>query len=204
MEELKSKLKKSSSEIIKTVKCEICDKIFEADQYLKRHIKTIHVDQAQYQCSNCGKRRNRLDNFKLHKCKAEKRPPKAHKCNLCGKSLSRSDHLKDHMVNVHQDSGANYKCHVCAKPFGNNETLKRHKSKEHAMGPQFKCDICGSKSFTRADSLLRHIQNVHEKQKHAHEGKNAIKHQCNSCDKSCTQIIPSLLLRCLHGLHLCL
>lgn len=56
-----------------------------------------------------------------------------------------------------------FECEVCKLKFASNYNLKRHSRIHDAERPRWQCQYC-DKSFTRRDSLPKHVNFVHKDQ----------------------------------------
>lgn len=63
------------------------------------------------------------------------------------------------------DGGLRYVCDVCKLRFVTNYNLKRHARCHEKTRPRWQCSYC-DKSFTRRDSLPKHINLCHKDQVH--------------------------------------
>ena len=64
--------------------------------------------------------------------------------------------------------GGRFECEVCKLKFASNYNLKRHLRTHDTDRPRWQCSFC-DKSFTRRDSLPKHISFVHKEHAPAKE-----------------------------------
>lgn len=63
--------------------------------------------------------------------------------------------------NTNNGSPNKFECDICKLKFVSNYNLKRHSRTHDATRPRWQCSYC-DKSFTRRDSLPKHINFVHK------------------------------------------
>ena len=83
------------------ITCNICEKTFQTQRNLNRHIKDVHEGHNDYKCETCGKSFTRAGYLKKHIHIIHK-GHKDCKCNSCGKSFSFAQNLKLHIQTVHE------------------------------------------------------------------------------------------------------
>jgi len=88
-----------------TIQCEMCDKAFYSNYNMRRHMITMHVDNAQ----------------------------KPYKCTLCPKGFESAKNLEGHL-NMHNGLKP-YICEVCGKGFQNASNRRAHIKKIHCALP---------------------------------------------------------------------
>ena len=95
--------------------CTLCDKKFDSEVGLRKHINQTHEtgDDKQFKCSQCDK------------------------------AYNSSHHLRRHVSYVHMGK-TNHTCSYCNRGFLNVDDLKSHLS-THTLELYFSCDTCGSK-----------------------------------------------------------
>ena len=64
-------------------------------------------------------------------------------------------------VSPNKTFDSKYECDLCKLKFASNYNLKRHSRTHDATRPRWQCNYC-EKSFTRRDSLPKHINFVHK------------------------------------------
>jgi len=142
-------------------KCHICQKKFKNESYLKSH-SMIHTGEMPFECKECGTKFNRKDKLKRHT--QTHNPSRKFKCPFkdhinCNKEFHRFDKLKLHIM-THGNIKP-FKCDVCNNGFSRKEHLNSHMQKIHKGGKgKFSCQKCSSKFDTNA-LLTEHTKEVH-------------------------------------------
>ena len=153
--------------------CELCDKEFTAERFLRKHLVITH-SKGVFECEVCHKKLKNEHYLKSHSMIHTGEMP--FECKVCGSKFNRKDKLKRH-AQTHNAS-RKYKCpfkdHMnCTKEFHRFDKLKLHIMTHGNIKP-FKCEIC-SNGFSRKEHLNAHIQKIH------HGGKSNL--DCNTCDE---------------------
>ena len=117
-----------------TVPCPICDKMFNHQKNVVRHIKTIHTfdEQKKYQCEICYICGESFPSMKLlgfHFKDHEKDVPCSVQCEICCKGFTAKTVLEDHM-NWHNNLKP-YKCQLCPNSYQNQSNLIAHQKIKH-------------------------------------------------------------------------
>ena len=130
--------------------CFICYRIFYSQFSRNRHVKIVHTktkpamknktSPLRFQCSFCS-------NIYLHKASLKRHNLQVH-YNLIARNGGASDEMTSKLV-----------CSFCSKVFKYDVILKDHVKYYHNPESR-RCFEC-NQIFTRRDSLLRHLQNVH-------------------------------------------
>ena len=164
--------------------CEHCDKTFQKNQELVKHVTRVHYQyNPLYECDQCGNKYSRLSELRRHKRCVHNPLPRS-QCNYCGKEFHRKDYLDEHVLRVHEN-GQIYNCEKCNTTFNKKSSLERHQRTSKDGNGSFKyqcndceisfctgkqmhahandhiglaCDLCGEK-FKRIDVLQRHVKN---------------------------------------------
>ena len=165
------KLDKSS----KTHECPTCSKKYEKVYHLKRHIRTKHCEDLDFECDICRKRFNLKHVLERHKWVKHLYP----KNDSTGKDKSQGESvwwkgfgLPCECSNCKLDkSSKTHECPTCSKKYEKVYHLKRHIRTKHCEDLDFECDIC-RKRFN-----LKHVLERHKWVKHLCP-KNF---KCNSC-----------------------
>ena len=159
--------------------CSICGKRFVSDNYLNKHVSTVHKKIKTFKCQidSClsryvDKRGLKKHMEKVHSVLPEKKKPfNCSTCDYVGKSKLQ---LKLHIDDVHE--GKKLKpllCTICGWRCTWPAALKFHTQNVHEGKKSHLCTTC-SKGFGTSFHLNEHISTVHEKIK---------SHQCPVCGK---------------------
>uniref|UniRef100_UPI0037E72E03 putative transcription factor Ovo-like 1a n=1 Tax=Semicossyphus pulcher TaxID=241346 RepID=UPI0037E72E03 len=117
--------------------CQICQKTFQYQRMLNRHIK-CHNETKRHLCSFCGKGFN--DTFDLKRHVRTHTGVRPYKCTLCDKAFTQRCSLESHMKKIH------------------NFTLKyAYKERRNKL---YVCEECGHTAGTQ-DELLIHLHLLH-------------------------------------------
>ncbi|CAL8326144.1 unnamed protein product [Lota lota] len=117
--------------------CEVCQKGFQYQRMLNRHIK-CHNDSKRHLCTFCGKGFN--DTFDLKRHVRTHTGVRPYKCGLCDKAFTQRCSLESHMKKIH---GVSQKY-----------AYKERRNKLYV------CEECGHTAGTQ-DQLLLHLQALH-------------------------------------------
>ena len=155
--------------------CEICEKVFEAQNLLTMHYSTVHNNIGDIiKCDICTKKFKHVHNWYLYKhIKKFHEGHKDNKCEICGKSLSSAGYLKEHIHAIHEGR-KDHKCDICDEVFSMIRSMKQHKKIIHEGCKDYKCPICGQ-TFSNPDSMKQHIKIIHDCQKD---------HKCHTCSQT--------------------
>ncbi|XP_061385057.1 zinc finger protein 239-like isoform X2 [Danaus plexippus] len=163
-------------------KCRKCDKVFDTNDNLSRHVSEHDLNEDNYICEKCGRVFTRKDY--LHKHKLTHTGEKQHTCPHCDfRTIQRSSlivHIRKHTgerpykcsvcpqrcisssnLRAHQQRHLGLKVHectICNKKFGYKISLKEHMS-THAPS-SYSCDQCSS-TYSRLRGLRRHVLTKH-------------------------------------------
>lgn len=152
--------------------CHICKKKLKNEHYLKSH-SMIHTGELPFECKECGAKFNRNDKLKRHA--QTHNPSKKYKCPFkdhmnCTKEFHRFDKLKLHIM-THGNIKP-FKCDICTNGFSRKEHLNTHIQKIHLGGKgMFKCIQCEEK-YDMNSSLQDHIKLKHEEEKSLNSSDN--------------------------------
>ncbi|XP_053199767.1 putative transcription factor Ovo-like 1a [Scomber japonicus] len=117
--------------------CQICQKTFQYQRMLNRHIK-CHNETKRHLCSFCGKGFN--DTFDLKRHVRTHTGVRPYKCSLCEKAFTQRCSLESHMKKIH------------------SVTLKyAYKERRNKL---YVCEECGHTMGTQ-DELMLHLQSLH-------------------------------------------
>ena len=116
--------------------CSICYRVFQAPSNRKQHEKTEHSEHGKpFQCTHCSESFASQEALKHHKRKHEDHPNK-YICNICDIQLCSEASLKRHIKSVHNSSWKNHtQCHHCKKSFSRIDSLTRHLTEVHMESP---------------------------------------------------------------------
>ncbi|CAB0038673.1 unnamed protein product [Trichogramma brassicae] len=96
--------------------CEICQKSFESQSKLKRHIMAVHDQSKPFQCEICHKSFGHKGNLNKHISLVHDRS-KPFECEICHKSFGHKGNLNKHISLVH-DRSKPFECDICHKSYG--------------------------------------------------------------------------------------
>ncbi|MEQ2294286.1 hypothetical protein AMECASPLE_002522 [Ameca splendens] len=117
--------------------CQICQKTFQYQRMLNRHIK-CHSDTKRHLCTFCGKGFN--DTFDLKRHVRTHTGVRPYKCTLCDKAFTQRCSLESHMKKIH------------------SVTLKyAYKERRNKL---YVCEECGHTAGAQ-DELLLHLHSLH-------------------------------------------
>lgn len=120
-----------------TFVCQVCQKTFQHQRMLNRHIK-CHNETKRHLCSFCGKGFN--DTFDLKRHVRTHTGVRPYKCTLCDKAFTQRCSLESHMKKIH------------------SVTLKyAYKERRNKL---YVCEECGHTAGTQ-DELLLHLHSLH-------------------------------------------
>lgn len=136
--------------------CTKCGKKLSSSRSLKRHIKTIHVDQPKKSTLNCPdcdeiftERSELIKHKSVHR--------KIIECDVCAKTFKTRFLLKSHYVQHKNEKP--YLCEICSRPFARMATLQKHRF-THVTEKTFICEECG-KAFSANFLLKQHVHQYH-------------------------------------------
>ncbi|XP_013101746.1 serendipity locus protein H-1 [Stomoxys calcitrans] len=154
-----------------TYKCRECEREFDAEPSLKKHLKTHRPIDARKdawkKCPDCGKCL-KLGSMWMHrKIHTEN---KKYGCEICGQKFVQKINLTHHQ-RIHT-SEKPYECSECQKRFQERSHLQRHQ-KYHAQTRSYRCEKCGK--MYKTERCLKVHNLVHLEQR---------PFACTVCDKS--------------------
>ncbi|XP_065364153.1 zinc finger protein 816-like [Calliphora vicina] len=114
----------------KTYKCDICDRVLQGLDSLKRHNAAMHHDgTTEFICGECGKASYSKAALMAHKRNVHTMPLKKFKCDECGKAFRKSRDVALHMVTHTKEKL--YKCPDCDKKFTRPSNMLHHRKYSH-------------------------------------------------------------------------
>ena len=142
--------------------CPHCDKMLSSAFALREHIASIHNQEANNECSQCGARFAYRANLVRHvRTIHEKRlvSKKYVSCHICHKRLQKNS-LKVHLNAIH-GTQRYFKCPKCPHKNTRSSGLKEHYRAVHTRVHPYSCKLCG-KTFAHRANCVRHIRAQHE------------------------------------------
>ncbi|XP_043234222.1 gastrula zinc finger protein XlCGF57.1-like isoform X2 [Amphibalanus amphitrite] len=144
--------------------CTLCDRHYESAKYLKVHLRTVHSDGKQFQCTECGRLLANRGSLHAHM----QRHARSLQCPLCGRRFGLRSQLETHQ---RRHTGERpFLCTHCGQAFISAERMRKH---AHVHVAQPTCDTCGAVFSSRA-SLAAH-QRTHSDQR---------PFACSACEKT--------------------
>ena len=151
--------------------CPHCEETFSGlfKKAFRTHLRTVHPDVKEFQCTDCGKAFRLKANLVYHHKHVHlkvKRPkhkpykPSRKQCPKCDKTFSQNFALKSHIAVVHEGK-IPYVCPQCGKGFKNKQGLDGHIIGVHEGAKKFLCSLCPS-SYLKESALALHVRVVHE------------------------------------------
>ena len=122
----------------KLYKCEFCDKSFNLNQGLIRHVQKDHEGTAISTCHICLRKFQSEESLKIHiKMKHDNKLTsqehiKLFECNICGKSYKSNKELKKHAGFAHEGKKP-FSCNLCPKKFTTKHSLQYHSTLTHEL-----------------------------------------------------------------------
>ena len=166
------------------------------EDFLARAKEILDNDESgsDHACPLCFRTYTRKKNMDMHvKSVHEQKESEEFKCSSCGKAFMSGTSLNYHKDTAHADSTApEVKCKICNRVFRHKQILQRHNKSVHKKGSKSGELLCKEKdcgkSFTRRDSLNKHIQTIHMKVNFAFgKAKRMSAHKggfkCKMCDE---------------------
>ncbi|CAJ1064879.1 zinc finger protein 2 homolog [Xyrichtys novacula] len=149
--------------------CEVCNKSFNRQFHLMKHMNT-HKDQRPFTCNQCPRKFRNTATYEYHLLRHEEKKFATFKCEICEKTFKTKMYLKTHQL-VHTDTRP-FVCSTCGKGFKTKHSLQAHQV-VHSVEKPHKCSECGE-SFRYAITLQCH--------KSTHSGEHPYK--CAVCGKA--------------------
>ncbi|TGZ70855.1 hypothetical protein CRM22_002961 [Opisthorchis felineus] len=147
--------------------CERCGKAFKHPNNLKAHMEKDHpIDSSssrKFTCHVCQKAFHLACDLKRH-VPTHSATSNVYRCVYCDQCFASRANLEKHKLTEHyhvnQAQSKKLQCTDCNLCFKSLRDAKRH-SVVHTRKRPFVCTICG-KTYSRADSLMRHQRADHE------------------------------------------
>ena len=138
----------------KLYKCEFCDKSFNLNQGLIRHVQKDHEGTAISRCHICLRKFQSEKSLQIHiKMKHDNK-------------LTSQEHIKE------------FECELCGKGYKSKKELSKHAGFAHEGKKPFSCNMC-PKKFTTKHSLQYHSTLTHELKELGIDEKNINEHRDN-------------------------
>lgn len=112
---------KHADDMNSSCRCDICNKTFVHETYLKAHVAT-HIEIRPHTCKVCHKGFKNASHLKSHE--SVHTGVKPYCCGVCSKAFSKASSLRRHQV-IHERLNQ-VTCAVCGKQFFNQEYLREH------------------------------------------------------------------------------
>ena len=90
----------SVTDKINPYECELCDKTFSQEKYVKQHLKTVHEGINPFNCQTCQKSFTRKHNLDYHIAATHEVNLKLFQCPKCEKQFQFKDALNKHVKTV--------------------------------------------------------------------------------------------------------
>jgi len=177
-------------DVIPTLKCEVCSRVFFKEVVFNEHIQTHSSigGKVTHACGFCDETFELKNKLEAHwkSVHPEERP---YPCDMCDSSFRRRSAATKHMRNIHKEEKKllsqptndnitpTHKCEVCGKVLQDKNVLKQH-MKIHgnldiaSLGHE--CGYC-DKVFFFKKLLATHWKNIHPEER---------PYQCNTCSNS--------------------
>ena len=155
--EEKEKDQQKASETLKSYRCDDCNKSFETETKLQRHVM-IHerakeqedANFKRFLCHICSKTFRQNTGLMFHMRTHTGYKP--HVCKYCGRGFTSNSNCINHERTHTGDRP--FVCHFCSAAFAKSCTLKAHIT-THTGEANYHCKTCG-KSFRRLKYLKEH------------------------------------------------
>ena len=170
--------------------CDLCNKAFKKKSYVGEHKKYVHEIHPMFPCDLCNKEFKKQSYVREHKKAVHEINPRLFACDLCNKEFKKLSYVREHKKAVHENNGRYKICEHCNKPIkGGKDSLLRHIDSVHDQ-IKVKCDVC-NKEFAKW-GLREHKRSVHEN--------NARYNICKHCNKP-IKGSKEALLRHIESIH---
>ncbi|XP_046559306.1 zinc finger and BTB domain-containing protein 17-like isoform X2 [Haliotis rubra] len=139
--------------------CHLCSSVFKQAITLKQHIEEVHEQKRNVTCKECGKMFYRQAQLNRHS-RIHDINGKKIVCQVCGKQFNFECNFQRHVRVVHAPRTEKFHCSYCGKGFNQKGTMHAHVLKIHFNLYPFTCSICQVK-FMRSKQLEEHMAHVH-------------------------------------------
>ena len=153
--------------------CKFCDGVFETDESIKIHLKSVHEEKVRdLTCEICKQVFQVIGHFKqyIRHVHNDSKPT----CNICGKRFSQDFILTGHIKSVHEGEFP-FPCYKCELKFSNEKYLKKHRASKHSTDNHY-CNKCPKVCKTKV-ALKQYIRRIHIR---------PMGHKCTHCEKAFT------------------
>lgn len=164
-------------EVVNSLQCGECKKVFKSKGILKDHINNIHKKIKNFSCEKCEYKTNRSYDLKKH-VKQVHDKIKDFICEQCEFTCSTKVGLSTHVKNIHLNI-RNYKCEKCEYAAKSTDHLNKHVKQVHDKIKDIKCDQCEYICATKV-ALTAHIKRKHLKIKNFKCPKESCGYSCVS------------------------
>lgn len=155
--DIKDKDQQKSNDLLKPYRCDECNKSFEKEVKLQRHVR-IHerakeqedANFKRFLCHICSKTFRQNTGLMFHMRTHTGYKP--HVCKYCGRGFTSNSNCINHERTHTGDRP--FVCHFCSAAFAKSCTLKAHIT-THTGEANYHCKTCG-KSFRRLKYLKEH------------------------------------------------
>ncbi|XP_055375549.1 zinc finger protein 85-like [Condylostylus longicornis] len=139
----------------KVFTCSYCSSSFQTRHECTVHTNTLHENDKEYLCTQCGQRfvRNRALEIHMRRHRGEKN----HKCKFCGKGFVRAGDKDLH--EKYHTGDKRFKCEICGQGFVRNYSLRVH-MRIHTGEKPYRCENC-PRTFAQSNDLKTHVRRDH-------------------------------------------
>jgi KRAB domain-containing zinc finger protein len=110
------------------VKCKLCDKLFETERYMKKHL-AIHTAKRSFPCKHCNYAARRKTELVLHMRTHTGEKPFS--CDLCTEVFMWKSGLIRHKRYAHLIFDS-FVCEICKKDYSTLTYLRVHQKQRHS------------------------------------------------------------------------